>query len=841
MATIRKIVPSGQISEFRGPAPEAGGGFRLLAQAFDTAYSVLEPKAIAEETAKGAALGRELAKQQIGGTGQVYASSSGQPAAGGSKYRDAISSIESGGRYDAVGPTNAKLGRALGKYQIMEANIGPWSREALGREVTADEFLANPGVQDAIFDHKFGGYVSQFGEEGAAQAWFAGPGGVGKTDRKDVLGTDVGSYGERFMGALGGSVSMSSSGSSPEAAAVFAPTLLKDADGKLVSRLYDPSANPIMQAHNAAALADYQSGIFLKGSADMAGMRQQFALDPDGFRQASEAYLDAIVEDAPEIFQQDIRDGLTREVQQTFLGILDEKHRDIRQRSANSNMALTEKYGDSLAVAIAGGDPAAIATARAELESSLSIRERLPGLAWTPEESANTVRKAEEAGMREVEKQQDAQISEWTRMFKVVVDAAKNGGTSAYDDLLDNPQAAAAAPDAYNEALRFRAVADSLPTLVKTPPGQATAIVDELKKTPATTDYDDELVGTMESVIADNAEKLAKDPIKRLSEIFPDDPPPPMPDLTSNPEALPEWLAARADYAQRKSDEGFMPKPIYVSAEEATALGAMFGKEVPADLKFGALSSVVAAMGPDAAGFFDQISVSDKTVRAAGMALAFGVSPKVAEDALIGRQRLDEGLIQSPEDRAVMGAFSGNMDTAMRASPATESALSEVKELAISIYAATAPVNATPAQQKEVMKTAWNRALGQTETPTGIRGGVQDIGGQPVWLSPSLSADEVSGALEAAFGATGYFTDTPADAGMWVAAASGTVPAVEGEPVTAEMWESGNMAMVPIGGNEYRLQIIYGDGSRSDVRAMGTANQFIFDAEALVKMWRLKQ
>lgn len=126
-----------------------------------------------------------------------------------SQYRDAIASIESAGSgdYSAVGPTNEKLGRALGRYQIMEANIGPWSREALGREVSADEFLANPKLQDAIFDSKFGGYVQKFGPEGAAQAWFAGPGGVGKTDRKDVLGTSVGQYGQKFRKALGGAPS----------------------------------------------------------------------------------------------------------------------------------------------------------------------------------------------------------------------------------------------------------------------------------------------------------------------------------------------------------------------------------------------------------------------------------------------------------------------------------------------------------------------------------------------------------------------------------------------------------------------------------------------------------
>lgn len=119
------------------------------------------------------------------------------------QYRDAISSIESGGRYDAVGPTHPTLGRALGKYQIMEANITRWSKDAIGRAVTSEEFLASSEIQDAIFDHVFGGYVKRFGLEGAAQAWFAGPGGVGKVNRKDSLGTDVGSYGQRFVKALG--------------------------------------------------------------------------------------------------------------------------------------------------------------------------------------------------------------------------------------------------------------------------------------------------------------------------------------------------------------------------------------------------------------------------------------------------------------------------------------------------------------------------------------------------------------------------------------------------------------------------------------------------------------
>ena len=139
---------------------------------------------------------------------------------GGSTYRDAIASIESAGSgdYAAVGPRHPKMGRALGRYQIMESNIGPWSREALGREVTPDEFMADPKLQDAIFDKKFGSYVERFGPEGAARAWFGGPGGVGKTNRKDVLGTSIGGYGQKFMKALGAGGGDQVAAATPDAA-----------------------------------------------------------------------------------------------------------------------------------------------------------------------------------------------------------------------------------------------------------------------------------------------------------------------------------------------------------------------------------------------------------------------------------------------------------------------------------------------------------------------------------------------------------------------------------------------------------------------------------------------
>jgi len=129
------------------------------------------------------------------------------PAAAGGADRSAgaIAGIESGGRYDAVGPSaNEKGNRAYGKYQIMDFNVGPWTQEVLGQAMTPQQFLASPQAQDAVFKAKFGQYAQKYGSpEAAARAWFAGEGGMNNPGAKDVLGTTVQGYGQKFAQAYG--------------------------------------------------------------------------------------------------------------------------------------------------------------------------------------------------------------------------------------------------------------------------------------------------------------------------------------------------------------------------------------------------------------------------------------------------------------------------------------------------------------------------------------------------------------------------------------------------------------------------------------------------------------
>lgn len=152
-----------------------------------------------EETAKGNAL---LAQLFSGGQpGAAPTSPTSAPASAGG-FGEAIAGIESGGKYDALGPQTKTGDRAFGKYQVMGANVPEWTKAHLGRPMTPEEFLADPKAQDAVFQGQFGQYAQKYGPEGAARAWFAGEGGMNDLGRKDQLGTSVGQYGQRFAQAL---------------------------------------------------------------------------------------------------------------------------------------------------------------------------------------------------------------------------------------------------------------------------------------------------------------------------------------------------------------------------------------------------------------------------------------------------------------------------------------------------------------------------------------------------------------------------------------------------------------------------------------------------------------
>jgi hypothetical protein len=154
------------------------------------------------------------------------------------QYAQSIKAIESGGKYGIVGPTHPKYGRALGAYQVMEANLPQWSQQTLGRTVTPDEFLANPQIQDAIFNAKFGEAVTKYGNpQDAASVWFTGQPLAKGANRRDVLGTTGQAYVDKFNRGL-------SAGQPVQMAAARQPSMGAQEAGDVLAGGAGPSSTP---------------------------------------------------------------------------------------------------------------------------------------------------------------------------------------------------------------------------------------------------------------------------------------------------------------------------------------------------------------------------------------------------------------------------------------------------------------------------------------------------------------------------------------------------------------------------------------------------------------------
>lgn len=110
--------------------------------------------------------------------GQSYVGGGQSNVAGDSTFErfiNAISAQESGGNYGARNRTSG----AMGKYQIMPSNIAGtgrgWDYEILGRDISTQQFMSDPNLQEQIARGKLKQYYDQMGPGGAAIAWYAGP------------------------------------------------------------------------------------------------------------------------------------------------------------------------------------------------------------------------------------------------------------------------------------------------------------------------------------------------------------------------------------------------------------------------------------------------------------------------------------------------------------------------------------------------------------------------------------------------------------------------------------------------------------------------------------------
>jgi len=107
-----------------------------------------------------------------------------------------IAAQESGGNYGAI---NSSSG-ALGKYQIMPANVPAWSQEYMGVKWTPQQFLGDPYKQEALAKAVLQGYYDKWGARGAASAWYSGNPALNLNYNAQNGGPSIGSYVDQVIG-----------------------------------------------------------------------------------------------------------------------------------------------------------------------------------------------------------------------------------------------------------------------------------------------------------------------------------------------------------------------------------------------------------------------------------------------------------------------------------------------------------------------------------------------------------------------------------------------------------------------------------------------------------------
>lgn len=126
------------------------------------------------------------------------------------QFMRGISIQESGGSYSAVNRSSG----ALGKYQVMPANVAGWSKQVLGYSISTSTFLHSPKLQEQIVSGVLKGYFNKWGPRGAAAAWYAGPGNhnLDMSTRSQPGGPSIKDYVDQVIGHAGGSPASSGGG-----------------------------------------------------------------------------------------------------------------------------------------------------------------------------------------------------------------------------------------------------------------------------------------------------------------------------------------------------------------------------------------------------------------------------------------------------------------------------------------------------------------------------------------------------------------------------------------------------------------------------------------------------
>lgn len=894
MARLPNITRRNPLSDFQRVQPEGGTALFALADLANEAYDFLKPAAIEEQTAKGEESGRAVGRQ-IAAENRVPLPSVPQYSSGGLGQVTRVNGEGVGPRLLAdlqrdYGLTKEQAAGIVGNLShesgdfetLQEINpLVPGSRGGFGyaqwtgpRRRAFEQWVQQSALDPTSYEANYGFLREELDNtpEGRVLSSIRNTSSAAEAARvfsNEFLRPGIVNMGSRISRAnafvqvadngtltggndLGGEILQGGSDTidggnlndgltDPVVTPPAEPeTTVRTASGKIEARRYSPLSGEILQAHNAAQGIAMISELTTAGVSDMMNLSVTKQGDPEGFQQAAEEYIKTTAQAAPEALRGDIRASLEQEAQRRYLGMVDERHREIRQRASNSNKALVERYSKDYAEAKAAGRTSEAEAIRQSLEGALYARESLPGVAWTRAQSENVLLGALDDADR-LQKAARKEIEDgWGDQLDLIISAAENGLSAEDEGILQNPAIWGAHPDKAREAAARVAFRDEMPGFRALPPAERQRMVDEARAGDVSEEYEIDFIKAMESANAAANKAMDDDFIAFAGDALKSTDlgaPPAIPSLEeglADPAGFIKALQARRQYSKRAEAAGFEGSTRFLSNEEATAFETGLSMEMETQAQVAAI--LQQGFGNDAGRVLAELD-APRHLRHAVAVAAAGGSAHMVQKVLVGQRNIDEGLIQIPPAATSAGAVSDAIYEAT--SVVGEATAARVNgpalETAKAIYGSMARgVDPQSNEATKLMEQAMQEALGQQTDRRGmVTGGVQEVNGFPTLLPPAIAPDDVQALIDSAVGGEVYrtgrapaFTIEP-DPDMWKGANG--LPSYAGKPLTRDQMQDARFVPIEVPGKGistfYRIEIETASGEVFDVE---TENGSIF-------------
>lgn len=564
-------------------------------------------------------------------------------------------------------------------------------------------------------------------------------------------------------GNLGGALNVpANAGSVPtNSPAVWGIT----AEGRREPLQYSPFAGPAMQAFNAAAQTAFLGEVQNQGQRAILEMSQQFENDPDGFAQASQAYVDQLVADTPDDLKPMIRAEMTDYAERRRISIAASRQSAAETRARNATAARSEALTSEYADALAAGDADEAARVRAELSAVLTARERIPGSTWTPENSDGVYRAAEQQADKIITQRQKEQAAEVKDKLNLIIDAAEEGMRAEDETILMDEELMRLQPDIARQAAAQVQLRDATPGLLTLPPAEVTKLVEDMAAQPVGEDWEIDIRDAAGDLARENAKAWKDDPIERANKVMPPAQKPPeiQWELADGGEAFVQSLQDRARYGRALRNDGYTQNLQFLSNDERGAMSELFAKDIPGEARALAASAIYQGFGRDAGRVFDQLDI-DGTTRFAGRMLANGGNPQTTSLIMEGQDLIRTDTVKPPTPTSFSKAMPAEVSEAITFSlrqngQAVSGAMKDLIPAAQAIYAAR--FGNGYEDEEGGMLEAINMALGQSQSLNGPVGGVQDVIGFQTMLPATINGEALADALR--IGITGGL---PQDAGV---------------------------------------------------------------------------